>query len=596
MIPAALLAFALAAAATAADAPAHIDLTRWFPNADAEASERTTLLARVADYATRSSQPPGTPAALLTLLRTDDALRRELRRHGDYVHLRAEEDTGDHAAAAADSALDAALDSVDTSTRRSLERLGRAAAETWLASEPALAPYRFAVESALQRPVVAAANEEAVAMLARPALDSLANAYADLRRAARPAAGASSAPIGGQAAFQAAWAPFLSNEPAFAALFVPIATLQDGQARLQGYASADDAAYASRQLTPAQVHGVLAAIRGSTSYARFTQVVAAAAARQSRMAPAQAGPWDLAAADTWQPPPMAFAEAVPLILETVRALGPDYARQFERLFDPANRRVELCNRDACDDTGFSIGVVGTTSGLFYGHFDGSTNSLRATAHEAGHAVDDQFMNENQPIASYHEGPHFMGESFAIFNELLFLDHLQRSAPTRAARARYLHQFLDDATFQVFGSAQETSLEESLHAHVRDGSARTAADLDALALANVSSWLPPQRRAPEMKAAWARNRLYFTDPFYDVNYLFAGLLALEYLRQFERDPKDFQRRYVALLKNGFDDPAAVLLRRFLGIDLDDGAGLVRDATELIDRRTTTLEGLYANAGP
>ena len=75
----------------------------------------------------------------------------------------------------------------------------------------------------------------------------------------------------------------------------------------------------------------------------------------------------------------------------------------------------------------------------------------------------------------------------------------------------------------------------------------------------------------------------------------ALLALVYQRLFERDPKDFQVRYVALLENGFDDAPAALLRRFLGIDLNDGTALVRDATALIDGRTTTLEGLYADCG-
>lgn len=590
MIATALLAFALTAA-TGAGAPPRIDTSVWFSSVDTEASERTALMARIDDFAARSAHAPASPAALLALLQGGDALQREVRRHGDFVHLRAEEDTGNLAAAAADAALDAALARIDTCTRQSLERLGRAAAAAWLAGEPSLAPWRFRVETSLGRPAAAFANEQAVAVLARPALDSLANAYGDLRRAARQGGAASATPADAQATFHAAWSPFVANEPAFAALFVPVVSLEEGQARLQGYASAADAAYASRQLSSAQVHAVLAAIRPSTSWTRFTQVVAAAAARRMQVDPARVNAWDLASADGWQPPPIAFADAVPLILDAARTMGPEYAQQFERLFDPARRRVELCNAEACDDTGFSIGVVGTTSGLFYGHFDGSTNSLRATAHEAAHAVDDQFMNEHQPIAGYHEGPHFMGESFAIFNELLFLDHLQRTAPAPAARARYLHAFLDDATFQVFGSAQETSLEETLHARVHDGSARTAADLDALALDNLATWLPPQRRSPEMKATWARNRLYFSDSFYDVNYLFAGLLALEYLHRFERDPQDFERRYVALLKNGYDDTAAALLRRFLDIDLDDGATLVRDATDLIDRRTTTLEGLY-----
>ena len=580
-----------------AGAPAlQIDLGRYYATPLVEQTERAALTARVDAFA-QAPMPTSTTAALLDLLRKHDALSCELGRHAAYVHLRAEEDVDDHPAAAADTALDALRDKLDTALRRSLASLGRDATSRLIDAEPALRPYRYLVETSLRAAALASSADRAITLLAAPALDSLGKSYADLRRDALHAARAASQPVPASRAstWAASWTPYLANEAAFAALYTPIATLQEGAARLQGFSSAADAAYAAKQLSTTQVHDVLAAIARSQAYVRYTNVVAAAAAGQLHVDAAQVKPWDLASADPWQPPPIAYEDAVPLILATVRTMGPDYAGQFERLFDPASRRVDLCNLDRCDDTGFSVGDAGTTSGLFYGHFDGSTNSLRATAHEAAHAVNGQYMNENQPVAAYNKGAHFMGESFAIFNELLFLDHLQRSAPTRVAQARYLHQFLDDATFQVFGSAQETSLEEDLHAHVRDGSARTAADLDALTLANLAAWLPPQRRAPEMRAAWARNRLYFSDPFYDVNYLFAGLLALDYLRLFERDPKDFQVRYVALLKNGFDDTPAALLRRFLGIDFDDGAGLVRDATGLIDRHTTMLEGLYAGCG-
>jgi oligoendopeptidase F len=585
---------ALVLAVAAAAVPSfEIDLGHYFASEGVEQSERVDLMAHVDAFVRRSA--PATPAALLELLHAHDALSRDLRLHQIYVHVRAERDVDDHAAAAADAALDVVQEQLDVGLQHALTPLGRAAADRLASGDPALREYRYLIDSTFRQGALSSVDERALALLAKPTLDSLGNAYGELRRevrrtaAATPAIAASTPAL----AYASKWAPYLANEPAFAALLAPIVTLQDGVAQLQGFGNAAEAAYARQQLSTLQVHSVLAAIRQSTSYARYANVLADAAARQLRVDPAQIRPWDLAAADTWQPPHIAFGDAVPLILDAVRPMGLEYAGHFDRLFDPANRRVDLCISDPCDDTGFSIGGAGLPSALFYGHFDGETNSLRAVAHEAGHAVHHQFMGENQPLEAYNEGPHFLFESFAIFNELLFLDHMQRTAPTRAARARYLHQFLDDATFQVFGSAQETSLEESFYAHARDGHARSAADFDALALASIAAFLPPPRRSPEMKAAWAMNRLYFIDPFYDLNYLFAGLLALDYLSRFERDPADFRTRYVALLKNGFDDTPTALLHRFLGIDLDNGSSLVRDVMQLIDSRTSTLQALYAD---
>jgi oligoendopeptidase F len=79
----------------------------------------------------------------------------------------------------------------------------------------------------------------------------------------------------------------------------------------------------------------------------------------------------------------------------------------------------------------------------------------------------------------------------------------------------------------------------------------------------------------------------------VNYLYAGLLAERYFADFERDPNEFAPRYVALLKNGFDDSPAALERRFLGIDLSDERALVENSAMLIDARTAVLEKLYSS---
>jgi oligoendopeptidase F len=301
--------------------------------------------------------------------------------------------------------------------------------------------------------------------------------------------------------------------------------------------------------------------------------------------------WDLQAADAYRPAPVTFPDAVPLILAAERPMGAEYAEQYARLFDPQAHRVEWCGEPACDHTGFSVGFAGVESALFYGSYRGDTDSIRAVAHEAGHAVHRQFMNEHQKLAVYNTGPHFVFESFAIFNELLLLDHLYKTAPTPEAKAYYLRQFLDDVTFQIYGSAQETDLEQSIYADVRADAVHGAADLDALTLKVFARYRAGAALDPAMRVYWARNRLYFTDPLYDVNYLFAGLLAVQYLQQYEADPKGFSTRYVALLKNGFTDTPQALEKRFLGVDLDDPDRLVQAAAAVIDRRTTALEALY-----
>ena len=78
-------------------------------------------------------------------------------------------------------------------------------------------------------------------------------------------------------------------------------------------------------------------------------------------------------------------------------------------------------------------------------------------------------------------------------------------------------------------------------------------------------------------------LMYEDPFYDVNYVYAGLLALVYYDLYEENPNDFAKAYSALMENGFDDKPDALLRRSLGIDLSDPAVLVARAVKVLRRK-------------
>jgi oligoendopeptidase F len=568
-----------------------VDLRRYFPTGSAERSQREQLLAEVDAFTTVSPSSLSTAGALLEWLTKRESLAKSLHRHDIYVYLRAEEDTDDHADASADAAISDALGRIDAATEREFERLGSAALNNLMAQNTGLAAYRYFIESTLRQAEHASQNENPVRLLADPALSSLADSYRSLLRFVQPSP---SSPVSNATArdeFEAGWEPYQKNEIAFSGLLIPIVQLQDGKARLRGFAGAPEAAYFAAGLTAAEVNGVLAALQRSTAYKRYEVVITSAAAQQLHESTVKLHAWDVDAADIYQPTRSDFSDAVSLILAAEQPMGAEYAGQFARLFEPANHRVELCEGDRCDNTGFSFGYASATSGLFYGSYRGTTDSIRALAHEAGHAVHRELMNENQPLAAYNSGPHFMFESFAIFNELLLLDRLYDTAPTPAAKAYYLHKFLDDATFQIYGSAREADLEQQIYSGVRNGGVHGAKDLDTLTLKVFSQYLGAPELAPELSLYWARNRLYFTDPLYDVNYLFAGLLALEYFRQFEADPQNFSRRYVSLLKNGFTDTPQRLAAKFLGIDLDNSERMVSNATTLIEERTATLEMSY-----
>jgi oligoendopeptidase F len=525
-----------------------IDPARYFPSAQAEAHDRTKVLADVKAFA--ASATPTTSTGLLRWLQRYDAMLVSLERHDIYVYLKAEEDDRDDADAKADDALGIAEQSASDRVVDAARQLSTARILS-LTQTSELAPYRYLLLSslALAEHRLNAVQARHVALAVNPALDSAAKRYKALRKTS---------------------ATIESNQNAYAALLVSIAKARNGVARLRGFANAAPAAYFDRSIDAASVERTLKAVRASSAYTRYLNV----AARLPKPA--------------FSPAPLTVQDAIPLIMAATQPMGSQYAEAYATLLNPATRRLEICTAPECDATGFSVGFRGSESGVYFGGYDGTTAKARALSHESGHAVHRQFMNLHQPIPAYNRGPAFMFESFAIFNELLFLDFLYQKAPTFEERAYYLDYFLHDATFQVFGSAEETELESAIYHGVDKGTVKSAADFNALTLKVFEQYDPTAVTDPDTRLYWARNRLFFTDPLYDVNYLYAGLLALTYIRLFERDPQHFAERYVALLMNGFNDSPAALERRFLGIDLSDERALVADASGLISTRTEELE--------
>ena len=547
-------AYAALAALLCAAAPAgySIDQSHYFSSPAAEAASRATAVA--AAHAFTRSATPRTAAALYEFLQRYGALLTGLERHDLYVYLRAEEDDRDVADADADDALGNAEDALYDRIVRAAKDLGAGNVASFTRTAP-LRSFRYLLVTALDasKHRLSASDARAVATAVTPVLDASATTYKALRKSPDS---------------------IESRQDAYAALLVAIVSANNGIARLRGFAGAPEASYFDKSLSAASVERALSAVRTSHAYARYRQVANAA--------PKPA----------FSPTPIAPSDAIPLILAAERAMGAEYAVQYGALLSSANGRLEICNGTHCDRTGFSLGFSHVTSAVYFGNYDGSVNAARAVAHESGHAVHRQFMNLFQPIAAYNEGPHFMFESFAIFNELLFLDHLYRTASSSAERGYYLDYFLKDASFQVYGSAEETDLESAIYRGVASRSLRTAGDFNKLSGEVFAKYDPASANDPSTASYWARDRLFFSDPLYDVNYLYAGLLALRYFADYERDPKAFSQRYVALLENGFNDRPVALEKRFLGIDLNDEAGLVTEADRFIAAKTEILAKLYS----
>jgi oligoendopeptidase F len=308
---------------------------------------------------------------------------------------------------------------------------------------------------------------------------------------------------------------------------------------------------------------------------------------------AEARSWDLfLPSPGFITPRMTLDQTRAAALAALAPLGPDYVAHFRELLDPANRRMDVsAETGKRTNGGFSVRAPGVPAGLFVESYrQGFLGESRVIIHEGGHAIHGQLMSESGVSPFYSRGPNWMFEAIAALNEFLLYDHLYQKSADPKAQAFYLEALISDITFQLFGSAQEATLEQSIYDGVIAGQINNAADLDALTLSIWSKYEIRPTLEPQLAHTWITKNLMVQDPLYLVNYLYAGLLATKMLDMVKHDPVAFQRRYGELLRGGFYAPPEELLRSFFGRDVSQQQ-LVDDGMNILQQRVSSLAEIY-----
>jgi oligoendopeptidase F len=585
----------------------HLDFARhFFASPAEEVAARRELEDRLRRLEELRGRVARTPGSLLQALSLDEQVRIEARRHGDYLHLRHAVDTRDGQSAKDEADLDASVERRTSFLTAEILALDETTFDRFATELPALQPYRFAV-SGLRRsrqhtrplaeeellsglgPVVTGWPSELYdSLLDRTPFGTVraAEGPLDLKRQRAVIANHSDRAVR-EAGFKQRYAALATQRDLFAFTLLHQAQAGNELARLHHFADAAEEAYFGRFLTKDQVDLLLRSVAEQANVYKDYQKRRAEAVR-ARLGIAEVHLWDVQGTATRATPPRyTIAEATTAVRQALSPLGPEFAGALAQLLDPRNGRLDIVGGEHRAGGGFSKGFVGVDSVFFAAGFDGSYNDMRVLTHEGTHAVHRQLMTEGGVSPIYAQGPAYLFESFATFSELLLADSLAMAARDPAERQFFLEQFLEGKGTVMFVAGPEAALEQAVYEGVAAGRMAGADGLDALTrqvFARYSIWTD---REPELGAQWMTIPLMYEDPFYDLNYIYASLLALEYYSLYQEDPRGFAIRYAALLRHGFDAPPEQLLQKAFGIGLEPRK-LVADAMRVLTAKMAELE--------
>jgi oligoendopeptidase F len=553
----------------------HIDFARhFFASPEAEKADRAKLVASLEALESLAGEVIRSADNLETALHLHDSVLIEFNRHYAYLYLRHAVDTADAASLADSADLDTEVSARTAFLRDELMRLDDAAFAAFVAQKPSLEVYRFTIQAARRHEPYSLPLEEEELLAATVSMNTgwQADLYAKLRERDSKPTGNSGLKRDGGGELQ---------RDLYAFTLLRLASARDRLARLHHFPDAPSAAYFDSYWSRAEVDDLLEEVARHTDlYKRYQQI----RTDHVRATTGGAEPGNALGARS---PRYTIDEARRILPAALAPLGAEYGEELAALLEPSNGRMDIVPGDHRKRGGFSKGFIGTESVFYSGGFAGAYNDLRVLAHESTHAVHRQLMNRGRVLPAYAEGPHYLFESFAIFSEFLLPDYLARQATDPLLEQFYLEQFLDGKGFGMFAVAPEVILEHAIYDGVGDGSIEGADDLDALSEQVYSEWPVIH---DELASQWMRISLMYEDPFYDLNYVYGDLLALEFCALYTRDPQQFTPRYIALMRNGFDAPPEALLKRFLGVDLHDPA-LLSNAFGVLEDKVSLLEKSY-----
>jgi oligoendopeptidase F len=594
------------AAQTAPPAVFSADLARYyFASPEAEIAARTDLDTALKHLGTFHGQI-NTGQRLLNVLQSYEDVQKIYRRHETYLRLRCSLNRKDPSCAA-NSKLESEFDAATAFLSPEILAIPESQLQTFKAAEPGLKPYQFALEDIRRdsshtlpgaeqafldrlQPEIADWQydlyEQIVAGISFGTVQTPTGPLDVVRQ--RNLLASHTDPHVREEAFKRRMDGFASRRDLLAFALIHTVQAQNALAQFHHYPDAPTRKYATLYLNPEQTRALLTAMEQQGDVAKRFEKIRSVEYQLSNHAQLQ--PWDLAAPPKDLPLPITPLTDAPAIFHQAFAgLGSDYQGAFEALLNPLNGRADILPGGAPNRYagGFSTGFAGSASMLFIGRYDSTFKDLSVIAHEGGHAAHRALMSANGVKPIYANGPNFLFESFAAFNELVLADYFAEHAADLRLRRYYLEQWMRIKGLDAFYGAQDALLEQQLYEGVSNGDIRSADDLDKLTLQLDSQFSTFSATTPELRNRWATLSLMYEDPLYNINYVYGGLLALKYYQLYTHDREHFLPRYIALLKNGFDAPPAALLQQHLNINLFDDS-LLKDDLALLNHRLDQLE--------
>jgi oligoendopeptidase F len=273
-----------------------------------------------------------------------------------------------------------------------------------------------------------------------------------------------------------------------------------------------------------------------------------------------------------------------LVLDGVKAFGPDYVAVMQQAFD--SRWIDVYENKGKRSGAYNMGTYLSAPYVLL-NYKSTFHDVSTLAHELGHATQSWFAKENQPPV-YAGYPMFTAEVASTAAEIVFKKSILDKTQNPKERAYLINQMLEDMRATIFRQTQFAEFDLAAHTMAEKGEPMTAESLMKICHDHYVQYYGPDFVIdPVLDVECLRIPHYYRGYYvyrYADSYCAAAAIAKRMLQQ---EP-GLREQWMKFLKTG-NSMYAIDMLKVAGVDMTTSQP-IEDSMALFEQLLQELESL------
>ncbi len=253
-------------------------------------------------------------------------------------------------------------------------------------------------------------------------------------------------------------------------------------------------------------------------------------------------------------------EGIELIKEALKPLGSDYLNKFLNVIN--NHHIDFCEHKGKMNGGYCCNIPKKNPRILLS-YNYDFESISTIAHEAGHDVNHQYINEFND-AVYCDNDSIVAEVASLTNECLLNYSMINKKDDLEAYYTGYSNFFTIFVINFYGTIREAKIEEDMYQYVLNDGVITKSYLNDLVKKSYEIYAGNHLKLDDLYVCnWIPVSHYFR-PFYLYSYAISISVAVFIANEIIKGNKEMLNKYMEFLKTGSNK---TIEETFMILDID-----------------------------